>query len=139
MKHIFGTGRSRILDRGRDNTQARGNAAEQLAARFLTRQGLITLARQVRCRRGEIDLICQDRDTLVFVEVRLRTPGRFGDAATSITPAKQRRIIAAARWWLANTGRAHATRPMRFDAVLMDRLDEAAIIWICGAFETDSS
>lgn len=139
MKHIFGTGRSRILDRGRDNTQARGNAAEQLAAHFLTRQGLITLARQVRCRSGEIDLICRDRDTLVFVEVRLRAPSRFGDAAMSITPSKQQRIISAARWWLANAGRTQATRPMRFDVVLMDRLEASAITWIRGAFDTNSS
>lgn len=107
---------------------ATGALAEEQAARFLAAQGLKILARNYRCRGGEIDLICRDGATLVFVEVRLRTNRAFGGAAASITPAKQRRIALAANHYLAG-------KPLpacRFDAVL---LDGAGIDWIRSAFD----
>lgn len=132
-------GKEGIVGLGRVDTQARGDAAESLAESFLAGHGLKTLERKLRCRGGEIDLICLDGATLVFVEVRLRAPGRFGSAADSITPAKRQRIILAARWWLTGAGRAHAGRMMRFDAVLFDRLDIAAVNWLRDAFVAEGS
>lgn len=117
----------------------RGSAAEALAARHLEGHGLRILARNPRCRGGEVDLIALDRDCIVFVEVRLRSNAHFGGAAASITPAKQRRVILAARSWLAGPGRAHADAPCRFDALLMDGLDAAHITWLKGAFDADQS
>ena len=76
--------------------QAAGGEAESQAARFLERQGLRIVTRNYRTRQGEIDLVAQDGDVLVFVEVRLRSGGYFGGAAASVTPRKQSRIIAAA-------------------------------------------
>lgn len=108
-----------------------GHVAEQLAGQYLTRQGLVIVARNYRCRGGEVDLICRDGATLVFVEVRLRSSGRFGGAAASITPRKQARIILAARHYL--TGRAEC--PCRFDAVLLDGPDPARITWLRAAFD----
>jgi len=70
----------------------RGAAAEALAARFLAARGLTIIARNYRCRGGDIDLIARDRDTLVFVEVRLRSGDAFGGARASITAAKRRRL-----------------------------------------------
>ena len=105
-----------------------GARAEEQAARFLAGRGLIILARNYRCRGGEIDLVCRDGATLVFVEVRLRTNRDFGGAAASITPAKQRRIALAANHYLAG-------KPLpacRFDAVL---LDGTRIDWIRNAFD----
>lgn len=116
-----------------------GAEAEQLAATFLRRQGLRLVETNYRCRFGEIDLVCNDHGTLVFVEVRLRANSRFGGAAASITPAKQRRVVTAARWWLAGAGRHHATRPCRFDAALLASLDEASIEWLRGAFDSGDS
>lgn len=113
----------------------RGAAAEALAATYLERHGLSILARNVRCRGGEVDLIAIDRASLVFIEVRLRSNSRFGGAAASITAAKQRRVIFAARYWLCGAGRRYANQPCRFDAVLLDRLDEERIEWIRGAFD----
>ena len=116
--------------------QARGRLGEDRAAAWLTERGLRIVTRNVRCRGGEIDLVCLDRDTLVFVEVRLRGNARFGGAAASITAAKRQRIVLAARWWLTWKGRAHQNRPCRFDAVLFD--DDVAASepqWIRGAFE----
>lgn len=109
---------------------AHGALAEQLAADFLIRQGLRIVVRNWRVRGGEIDLICHDGDHLVFVEVRLRGQSGFGGAAASITPAKQRRIILAARHYLA--GRRE--QPCRFDAVLLDGLEPGRIEWIRDAF-----
>lgn len=106
-----------------------GHAAEALAARHLERHGLRILARNFRCRGGEIDLVCEDGRTLVFVEVRRRRDARHGGAAESITAAKQARIVLAARHYLAG-GRE---RPCRFDALLIDG-EPARIEWLRDAF-----
>lgn len=110
-----------------------GDAAEALAAVFLTRQGLRVLERNWRVRGGEIDLICDDHGCLVFVEVRLRANSHFGGAGASITTAKQRRIVLAARHYLV--GRRE--QPCRFDAVLLEGLSEARLEWIRNAFAAD--
>jgi putative endonuclease len=89
------------------------------------------LARNYRCRGGEIDLVCQDGETLVFVEVRLRSGNRFGCAAESITAAKRGRLLLAARHYLAGK----PERPCRFDAVLLDAPDPGRIAWIRNAIE----
>ena len=103
-----------------------GATAEALAAQFLAAQGLTIVRRNVRTRFGELDLIARDGDTLVFVEVRLRRTQAFGGAAASITPAKQARMIASARLYLASLPREPASR---FDAVLLDALDPGHIDW----------
>lgn len=107
----------------------RGAAAEARAADYLLRQGLRIVARNFRCRMGEIDLIAEDGEGLVFVEVRARTGGAFGGAAASITTAKQARIVASARFYLAGFRHEPACR---FDAILIegDRLE-----WIKNAFD----
>lgn len=139
MDRNSGAGKAGIVRRRRTGAQARGEAAESLAEAHLARHGVRTLERRLRCRGGEIDLICLDRDVLVFVEVRLRTPGHFGSAADSITATKQSRVVLAARWWLSGAGRMHASRAMRFDAVLLERLDDRSIDWIRGAFSAEGS
>lgn len=115
----------------------RGAAAEQLAADYLSAQGLRVVARNYRVRGGEVDLICEHGPALVFVEVRLRTSDRFGGAAASIGAAKQQRLILAARHYLMANSRRAGERPCRFDAVLLDSLDAARIDWIRGAFEAN--
>jgi putative endonuclease len=131
-------GKAGIVGSAAAAAQARGAQAEAFAEAFLARRGVTTLARRLRCRGGELDLICLDGCTLVFVEVRLRTPGRFGNAADSITATKQQRLLHAARWWLAGPGRCHAQRPMRFDAVLFDRLEPDQACWLRSAFDADA-
>ena len=117
---------------GDDRRLADGRRAEALAARFLERQGLVVVARNVACRGGELDLVCREGDTLVFVEVRLRRSGRFGGAAASITAGKQRRVISAAAHYLATHGKTQS--PCRFDCVL---LDGERIDWLRDAFAAD--
>lgn len=109
--------------------QAAGGAAEESAERFLARQGLSIVERNYRTRLGEIDLVARDGAALVFVEVRLRHGERFGGAIESITPRKQRRIIAAARQYLMRF--AHLP-PCRFDVVC---LGGEAPLWLRGAFD----
>ena len=104
-----------------------GEQAEALAADFLAARGVTIIERNFRRRCGELDLIARDGDTLVFVEVRLRTRGDFGGAAASITASKRARIAAAAGLYLARLSR---TPPCRFDAVLLDALDPARIEWM---------
>ena len=110
-----------------------GARAEALATDFLARQGLVLVTRNFRTRRGEIDVIVRDRDTLVFVEVRLRSRAAYGGAAASITPAKRARMLAAAHAYLATLEREP---PCRFDAILLDGLDPARIAWERDILET---
>ena len=93
-----------------------GVKAEQTAADYLVAQGLRLVARNYRCRGGEIDLIMADGASLVFVEVRERAGSAFGGALASITATKQARILLAARHYLARYGIDSACR---FDAVLI--------------------
>lgn len=104
-----------------------GSAAEAIAADFLRSRGLVVLTRNYRCRLGEIDLVARDSDTLVFVEVRLRTSAAFGGAAASIGGAKRARMTRAARHYLATLGREPSCR---FDALLLDALDPARVEWL---------
>jgi len=108
----------------------RGEAAESLAADFLQRRGLTVLERNYRCRFGEIDLVARSGELLVFVEVRARTSEAFGGAAGSITATKRRRLVAAARHYLATH---RADRACRFDVVLV-RGAEQQLEWLTDAF-----
>ena len=107
-----------------------GARAEELCAELLRKAGLKILARNWRCRHGEIDLIAEENGALVFAEVRYRREARFGGAAESITPAKRARLLAAARLYLS--GRSDTV--CRFDVLLLDALEGGRIRWIRNAF-----
>ena len=106
---------------------ASGAKAEALAADYLSAHGLRVVARNVRSRFGEIDLVCEDGATLVFVEVRLRRSQRFGGAAESITAAKRARIVAACESYLSTL---RSAPPCRIDAVLVDAIDAGRVEWL---------
>jgi putative endonuclease len=108
----------------------RGAAAEELAAVFLEGQGLRIVERNYRCRFGEIDLVARSGAVLVFVEVRARQSEAFGGAAGSITAAKRRRLVAAARHYLA---KHRVSRACRFDVVLLHGREQE-IEWLADAF-----
>ena len=103
-----------------------GKRAEAIAAEYLERRGLTIVARNFRTRHGEIDLVAREHDTLVFIEVRMRTRNDYGGAAASVTAAKRERWIAASLAYLAQLGREP---PCRFDAVLLDGLDASRVTW----------
>jgi putative endonuclease len=77
-----------------------GIHGEKLAADFLSRQGYRILATNYRCSEGEVDIIAEDRDYLVFVEVRTRTGAQFGIPEESITPVKMGKLRAVASHYL---------------------------------------
>ncbi|EHQ51397.1 MULTISPECIES: YraN family protein [Ectothiorhodospira] len=110
--------------------KAQGDAAEARARSFLERQGLRFVTAQFRCKVGEIDLVMDDQGTLVFVEVRQRRSARFGGAAASINGRKQRRILAAAAFYLQIHG---CNRPARLDVVAIE--SDNRLNWIPNAFE----
>jgi putative endonuclease len=110
--------------------RALGRQAESTALEFLRRRGLRCLWRNFHTRLGEIDLIMQDTGDIVFVEVRQRATKRFGGALESVTAAKRRRLIAAARYYLLT----HAPNAAcRFDVVAID--GQGRIEWIRDAFQ----
>ena len=96
--------------------RATGNAIEQLAKNYLQKQGLQAAEDNYYTRRGEIDLIMWDHDTLVFVEVRYRKNSHFGNGLESITRKKCLRLIAAAKAYLQQKKMYNST-PCRFDVL----------------------
>ncbi|NLR76360.1 YraN family protein [Leeia sp. IMCC25680] len=94
-----------------------GAKAEAEAANWLQKQGLQLLARNYRCRYGEIDLIMRDGHTLVFVEVRARSSSRFGGAAASVGPRKQQKLWLTAQHYLASQPQTPACR---FDVLALE-------------------
>ncbi len=119
---------------GRGSTTQRGREAEAMAARWLEGQGFEVLARNHATRRGEVDLVCREGETVCFVEVRSRAAGGLADPVETITPLKARRVALAAADWAARHGALE--RPMRFDVVAV-RLGPAgpAFELIRGAFD----
>jgi putative endonuclease len=113
--------------------QRSGNAAEQRAAEHLEKSGFEILARNFRCRLGELDIVARRGRLLIVAEVRLRTDSRFGGAAASITRTKQNRVVRATRYLMASNPR-FATMKVRFDTLLLDATD-GAIEWIEAAFD----
>lgn len=117
-------------------TKALGDEAESRALAHLLGFGLTLVRRNYRvaagprARGGEVDLILRDRDgTLVFVEVRSRRGRSHGGAAASVSAAKQRSLVFAARCFLQSL---RTLPPCRFDVVAMDG-DE--IEWLRAAFD----
>ena len=115
-----------------------GAEAEARAALHLIAAGLTILHRNYRCRMGELDLVAREGPVLVVAEVRLRADDRFGGAAASITPAKQRRIVLATRYLLMRFPVLQKC-PIRFDALLVPPTrgstdEQDPITWIRGAF-----
>lgn len=118
------------------NRKAIGDQAEQRACQHLQRHGLKLLQRNFRCRGGEIDLIMQHGDSLVFIEVRYRRRTAFGRAAETVSLLKQGRVIRCAQVYI-NRYRCWNTAA-RFDVVSIEgEVDQMRIDWIVDAFQAD--
>ena len=116
-------------------SRANGAHCEQLALRHLQKYGLTLLAKNFRCRHGEVDLVMRDAACLVFVEVRYRSANRFSSAAHSVDSRKQGKIARTASMFLAKHPQ-YGDCPVRFDVVAFDGADTAQgrIQWIRDAF-----
>lgn len=113
-----------------------GQRSERQAERWLQRQGLKTLTRNWSCRHGEIDLVMIDQDSLVFVEVRMRSPRGFGSGADSVHSGKQIKLIHAASMFLADHPEWQ-DRPCRFDVLSIEG-PAGREEWIQAAFEANA-
>ena len=98
-----------------------GRRGEGVAEAFLRRSAYTIVARNYRCRTGEIDLVALDGPVLVFVEVRSRRGPEFGTPLESVDPRKQIRLARVARHFLAERG--WHDRDARFDVIGV-RFDE---------------
>jgi len=104
---------------------------ENLARRYLERAGLVFVMANAACRAGELDLVMRDKQTWVFVEVRYRRNANFGGAAASVTYPKQRRLLRAAAFWLAQHDASFDTSSCRFDVLA---ITGSQIEWLPDAF-----
>ena len=118
-----------------------GQHAENACCEYLKQQGLKLVARNYRGRRGEIDLILQEGNTLIFVEVRFRKNSFYGSGLESVTAQKQQRILSTAEEYMQNETKL---KNGRIDVVAMSQKpqnkptenaeDEYTFEWIKNAF-----
>ncbi|MGR5236088.1 YraN family protein [Vibrio alfacsensis] len=94
-----------------------GNQYEILAKQYLQRQGLRFLEQNFLTKVGEIDLIFQQGETIVFVEVKYRKNDSFGSAAEMVTHTKMRKLVKTAQIWLSQKRRAAQNIDYRFDVI----------------------
>ena len=123
---------------GADRRRAVGTAAEEQAAAWLVRAGFTVVGRNVRMAGGELDLVCRDGDTWVFVEVKARRPGWDDAPGAAVSWRKQRRLVSLALRYLK--GRGLRDVRCRFDVVEVTLVDgaPAAIRHLPGAFGAPS-
>ncbi len=115
--------------------RAHGASAERTAAHFLQTQGLNILQRNYQCKVGELDIVAEEGDCLVFVEVRQRSHSRYGGALGSVDVRKQQRLARAASHFLLKHPQWQSS-PCRFDVIALQRpqspLEECQ--WVRNAF-----
>ena len=112
---------------------ALGRFGEQVAAQHLEQSGLTVVDRNWRCAEGEIDIIAQDGEVLVFCEVKTRSGLGYGDPAEAVSQQKIARVRRLALRWLATNGLPW--RALRFDVVTVLRsADGVQVRHLRGAF-----
>lgn len=113
----------------------KGQQAEAVACDYLKQHGLTLLAKNFRCRLGEIDLIMREQETLVFIEVRYRRGKAYGSGAESVTFSKRKKLWLTAQYYLLQQRLADRV-PCRFDVIAIS--NHSQIEWIRDAFSYDS-
>ena len=109
---------------------ALGFYGEELAARYLSKNGLVILERNWRCDFGEIDVIARERSDLVICEVKTRRTVAYGDPIESVTPRKVRRMRGLALRWLDT--QSVSPRDIRFDVVgILARVVQSELTRVC--------
>ena len=103
-------------------------------AEALERRGYRVRERNWRTREGELDIVAESADTVCFVEVRMRTSGAWGDPSSTVSRAKQQRVVRAALRYLQR--RPAGRRMIRFDVMsVVGQGDEAVVEHLPGAFD----
>ena len=115
-------------------TALRGIHGEDIVAHHLEKQGFTIVERNYRQRYGEIDIIAQKTDLIVFVEVKARAYNRHFDHTQSITSSKQRKIALVAQRYLAQYH--HDDKTCRFDVAIVEYKDTTpTIVYLDNAFQ----
>lgn len=109
-----------------------GTDAEIQALRYLKNQGLRFIEKNYRSRMGEIDLIMQENEKLVFIEVKARSSRQFGEGFLGVHWSKQQKIIKTASLYIQRFN-MHNTEAVRFDVISFDGIPPV-ITWIKDAF-----
>jgi putative endonuclease len=135
------------VGRSTSPTHQMGQKAEEAALRFLKQKGFQLVVQNFHCPMGELDLVMVQDRLLVFVEVRLRKTSIYGNAASSITPSKQRKIIQTSALFLQSFPEFDSY-DCRFDVIAIDsratnqnsysqKIDTGIMIinWVEGAFD----
>lgn len=112
------------------NTRSIGKEKEEQAAAYLAERGVQLLCKNFRCKCGEIDLIGQDKEYLVFFEVKYRRNGEFQNPLAAVGYTKQKKICRTADFYRYTRGLSPET-PVRYDVVGICREE---IVWIQNAF-----
>ncbi len=97
-----------------------GKWGEGVAARFLQEKGYVLVATNYRCRWGEVDIVAQEGEELVFVEVRTRRGVEFGTPEESVTAAKARKLVATAQEFLLEHDQVNAGWRIDLIAIRLD-------------------
>jgi len=116
--------------------QRLGKWGESQAVEYLESHGLRIICRNYRCPRGEIDIIAQDGDCLVFCEVKTRSSHKYGLPQEAVAWTKQQKISKVASWYL---GDQEITVDIRFDvlAITKSAAGKPEIEWLPAAFSFD--
>ncbi len=105
----------------KQSTTGKGKWGEEVARRYLERKGYRILFTNWRAERGDIDIIAEDGNTLVFVEVKSGSSEKYGSPELRITPGKKRQLYKLATVYLAEyTNQIKHYESIRFDAVIVD-------------------
>ena len=116
------------------STKNIGDQAESTAEKFLVTKNVKIIEQNYRIKAGEIDLIADDKGTIVFIEVKYRKSNNFGQPFETVTRSKQQKIIRTAQSYLQKHPKL-ANKACRFDVISIHNQD---INWIQNAFDTTS-
>lgn len=118
----------------RNSRQKFGEKSESIAASYLKKKGYKIIEKNYRTKLGEIDIIAKDKDTMVFIEVKARRSGQFGNPKWAVTLNKQRKISMVALQYLKTNGQSNVKA--RFDVVsIISSHDNPNIEIVKNAFE----
>ncbi len=113
----------------------KGNESESLAVQYLLGQGLKLKTRNFHSRQGEIDIVMQEQQTLVFIEVKYRKNNNFGGALAAIPYKKQQKIRKCATFYLQSHDLNEYNTDCRFDVIaLQGSVNQPHVTWLKNAF-----
>lgn len=125
--------KSSDLSPSKDSRKATGNRGEEKAKEYFKQNGYEIVESNWRTRRGEIDIIAQKDQTIVFIEVKTLLKGNLETLSKELNQQKQKRIVETAKQFLATT-RKYSNSLIRFDVVVIDMPGFPSVYHIENAF-----